>query len=352
MNFDPGNAQQELRERRRRTEESPEEWLEGIQARRRLRDNAQQRIAREEMDRRHDKIEEQWKNRWRFNVTVLICCAAVMLSWYATPISDIVADVWLAYGVDIEKDLELGQSLLSTRYFKTIEDATWSQMIQDAGENLVQGNPKLKDYPWGVYIVPSSSVNAHCYPNGSIFITSGLMRKIKPTSGELAALLAHEMSHVTYRHTQRRIQKLRVTNFFLHALGIIFAGMLPLGSPRIGERFWDDLERAIGLGEAGFSRRDENQADAGAWDLLADDQNAFSPYSLCTLFEKLQLYERSQRGWATNKSWSSTHPDTADRLKNLKAKWNQLSEQDRSHFEKASSHVFGGTLGGLDSSPE
>ena len=158
---------------------------------------------------------------------------------------------------------------------------------------------------------------SRCYGN------SPLLKQLKPSEGELAALLAHEIGHVICRHSQARIIQRQVVAMVLKALsyedddahnenfGEAVCGLL--------------LKSADWMGHQAFSRKDEYQADAVGWELLKPS-GLNNPQALQSILAKLwELHGR--RGGDT--SWESTHPGTLDRIEVLNRKWNDLPLKER-----------------------
>jgi predicted Zn-dependent protease len=63
---------------------------------------------------------------------------------------------------------------------------------------LNAGNSELKG-PWRFHLLDSDKINAFSLPGGLIFITRGLYQRIGRDNDQLAAIIAHEMSHIISR---------------------------------------------------------------------------------------------------------------------------------------------------------
>ncbi|HPC35407.1 MAG TPA: M48 family metalloprotease [Candidatus Marinimicrobia bacterium] len=72
--------------------------------------------------------------------------------------------------------------------------------------NIVLENTDMYDYPFKFYILKDSRPSAYAIPNGMIFVTSGLLEMLRDEA-ELAAILAHEISHVVQKHGVQEIAK-------------------------------------------------------------------------------------------------------------------------------------------------
>ena len=75
------------------------------------------------------------------------------------------------------------------------------------------------------FIVDDPSMNAFAVPGGYIFIHTGMIR-MADREGELAEVMAHEISHVYCRHMSKMMEKARVATVasLIGALGVIFLG--------------------------------------------------------------------------------------------------------------------------------
>jgi len=143
------------------------------------------------------------------------------------------------------------------------------------------------------------------------------------------------MGHVVNRHSQRRVQKVAIVNWFLWAMHYILSAMLDLDY-ELQKSLAEWLGSMAFYGEQGFSRRDEYQADAFAWDLLKNDKNDYTPKSLDSFFEKLDWLEKrliaadvDNQDTALLTAWGSTHPKTSDRIERFRSKWRGLSGFER-----------------------
>jgi Zn-dependent protease with chaperone function len=192
-------------------------------------------------------------------------------------------------------------------------------------------------------------------------VTSGLLRELNPTRGELAALLGHEMGHVLHRHSMAKIVKQLVLADVLEAVvgGFVSGPTTANTQSSFGRSLGSVLLRsAQWLANQKFSRQDEYQADAVAWELLLAS-DAYNPHSAISLLSKLEGEEErrhhdeaeaasnaaSSAGKTGNSSssggiagaiegWTATHPATSDRLKALQKKWSELPGEERQRLQK------------------
>lgn len=134
--------------------------------------------------------------------------------------------------------------------------------------------------------------NAWAVPGGFMAVHQGLLCAME-NGDQLAAVIAHEMSHVVYRHPTRNLIR---TLSFQVGLSLLFGG----GDPT--------ADTALVLGALHFSRVDEEAADAGALRILANAQVA--PAALAQAFARLQI---ASAGAPSRFRYLSSHPPIESR---------------------------------------
>lgn len=103
------------------------------------------------------------------------------------------------------------------------QDEAWSTYVQKIGDRLVKQSPEpSREYYF--YVVDEPSVNAFALPDAYIFVHRGLIGYLE-TEDQLAAVLGHEIAHVTRRHNRR----LTTRDWAGKAAGIIGALMTGRG---------------------------------------------------------------------------------------------------------------------------
>jgi predicted Zn-dependent protease len=165
----------------------------------------------------------------------------------------------------------------------------------------------VSDNPSQVYqitILNSPNVNAFALPGGYLYITRGLLA-LANDSAELAAVIAHEMAHVTANHGVLRQQK---------EAEVELAGRVV--SDVISDK--DAGRRALVRGKlrlAQFSRNQELQADAIG--IAAIGEAGFDPYAAAGFQETMAAYTafRNASGDGdTSLDFLATHPSTPQRI--------------------------------------
>ena len=161
------------------------------------------------------------------------------------------------------------------------------------------------DLPWSFEIADEATVNAFALPGGFIYLTRGIMAHFN-SEAEMAAVLGHEIGHVTARHSVNRMSKQQ-----LAAIGLGLGSVLS-----------EEVAQVRGLLGAGISvwflehsRDDERQADLlGVRYMLRED---YDPAEAIDVFRTLARLseEAGGRGVPT---WLSTHPTPESRIEELR----------------------------------
>ncbi|WP_197708063.1 M48 family metalloprotease [Hartmannibacter diazotrophicus] len=210
-------------------------------------------------------------------------------------------------------------------YGGTYDDAKAVQAVARIVGRLVEAT----DEPWRSYrvtILNSPTVNAFALPGGYVYVTRGLLALALDTS-EIAAVIAHEMAHVTARHAiarQERVEQAKLaTQVVQDVVHDPAAVKLALASTQ--------------LSLARFSQVQELQADEIGIRTLANA--GYDPFAAARFLKTMSAFS-AYRSAVPNESDStdflSSHPSTPERLSQALevAKVTGVSggEQDRSAY--------------------
>lgn len=214
-------------------------------------------------------------------------------------------------GIGPEEERVIGDSValeIVGRYGGLVRDAEITRRVNLVGRALAiySDRPGLH---WRFGVLDSDAINAFSAPDGYVFITRGLY-ELADTDDILAAVLAHEIAHLTERHALKIV-----------ARGEFLAGATSLAAARSSDvRKADQQLRQFNLGvgqittalfEKGFDPQTEYAADKIGRDLAIT--TGYAPGGL-----RLVLLRLQQRG-GDPKVFFSTHPPLDDRLKRLPA---------------------------------
>jgi predicted Zn-dependent protease len=123
--------------------------------------------------------------------------------------------------VSMDQEKRLGKQeaeKLETEFDVAPKADPLSAYVNEIGARIgEQNNPWDADFEFGV-IRDQTTVNAFSLPGGKIYITTGLLKKLD-NEGELAAVLAHEVAHVSRRHYARHLGRAMLMSWVRKFLG-------------------------------------------------------------------------------------------------------------------------------------
>lgn len=158
------------------------------------------------------------------------------------------------------------------------------------------------NWPWEVHVIDSPEMNAWCMPGGRIVVYSGLVKKLKLTDDELAAILGHEIAHALREHARERTSEALAANLTLDI------GAALLGLDRSG-RDLAGLLYQVGIGLP-FSRLHETEADRIGVELAA--RAGYDPYAAVRVWQKMARANKN-----APPEFLSTHPSAKTRMRDL-----------------------------------
>ena len=213
-------------------------------------------------------------------------------------------------GVSLDQEWQLGQQLAAQvqQQMRLVNDPQSLAYVREMGERIHRQTP-LADRPFNYYIVDDPSVNAFSLPGGHIYVNTGLIGATQK-SNELAAVMAHEISHVVARHAIQQMEKAQEIN----AIGSILLGQNPGALQQIAAQI------IAGGVMARFSRADEKQADDMGLQFMA--AAGYDPHGMLDMFQRLLALDASRPSAVAR--FFQDHPGTQDRINDITAKINSM----------------------------
>ena len=141
------------------------------------------------------------------------------------------------------------------RSARLYEDPVFSEYLNEVGQRLLKGRSELKELSFRFKVVKNPLLNAFSYPNGVVYVHTGLLAKMD-NEAQLAAVLAHEIVHVTHRHTLQAFRNMKNAAAFLTTLQVIGA---PAGLPGAGVFVLGAIGTLAAV--SGYSKGAEEEAD-------------------------------------------------------------------------------------------
>lgn len=206
---------------------------------------------------------------------------------------------------------------------------------------------EMPDLTFTFTVLNDEKVNAFALPGGYVYITRGLLA-IATDEAEMAGVLAHEIGHVTARHTAQRYSATKATNIGLQVLGVLgsVAG-LPTGA---GTLMSYGAQAAL----QSYSREHELEADQLGVRYLS--RAGYDPDAMTGFFYKLQAHTKLRADMAGQEDKSedfnimSTHPLTSERISEAKRRAAQANVTGRERGKAAFVERIDGMIFGQDQS--
>ena len=175
-----------------------------------------------------------------------------------------------------------------------------TRLLTEVTDRLVKASDR-PDQAYAVTLLDSPVVNAFALPNGRLYVTRGLVALASDTS-EVAAVLAHEMAHVTLNHATAR-SELELRSALVSR---VVADVL--NDPDTGAQLQHQSRFAL----ARFSREQELEADATGVRTLA--KAGYDPFAAGRFLTALNRSTALKAGGSTEPDMLATHPGTAERI--------------------------------------
>jgi len=206
-----------------------------------------------------------------------------------------------------DQDVQVGQqsAVQVEQQMPILNDGQVTDYVNRIGQRLAQ-NSGGPNFQYHFKVVNSSDINAFALPGGFIYINRGVLEN-SHNEGELAGVIAHEISHVALRHGTHQATKAYMAQTGLGILGGILTGGRGGGAA-------DIINAVGGLGLNAlflkYSRDLETQADVRGSQILA--ATGYSPQDMINFFRTLETVDTSKK---TN--FLSDHPAPPDRISRI-----------------------------------
>jgi hypothetical protein len=184
-----------------------------------------------------------------------------------------------------QQQIELGQKAVHEVYqqMPVLPDSDpVTKYIQALGQKLVAQAPGYH-WPYNFHVVNVADINAFALPGGSIFVNLGTIQAAS-NEAQLAAVMAHEISHVVLQHSICNYEKEKRVGLFA-GIGQIASGLI-LGDTALGALAVKGIGLTAGLSFLRMSRGAEEQADLEGVGILYD--TGYDPRAMPQFFETIQ----------------------------------------------------------------
>jgi len=272
-----------------------------------------------------------WRTRLRglSAAALALCCVPQAWAQRST-----LKPPWNMYSPDTDVKVGKQNAQILEKRLPLCNDPKVDAYLTNLGMKLVAKLPtRGVQYPWEFHCVNSKEINAFALPGGYVFINRGAI-EVADDEAQLAAVMAHELSHVALRHGTAQASKAQLMQGAAGIFGGIFGGST-------GGAL---LTQGVALGAGGlllrYSRSDETQADVLGTQALYDA--GYDPRAMAQFFERLQAETKGKNP----PQFLSDHPNPGNRVDRVDEEVDKLggvpqnAKRDSAEFEAIKREVL------------
>ena len=248
-----------------------------------------------------NRISNRFAARWAACVLALALVATPLATFAQTQIK------YHSNRYSTSDDVKVGRQAAAEaeQQFPLLRDSEVQSYVESVGQRLVAAIPPEFQHPEFRYyfrVINASDINAFALPGGPMYVNRGMIQAAH-SEGEMAGVMAHELSHVALRHGTAQATKAQKYGLLAGIAGI--AGSV-LGGGGLGQL----AAGSVGVYFLKFSREYETEADLLGARIMANA--GYDPRELANMFQTIQ-----QQGGGGGGGFLSDHPSPANRYQRI-----------------------------------
>src|SRR4051812_25411164 len=207
----------------------------------------------------------------------------------------------------VSEDVQLGRQAATEarQQLPVMRDDLVTSYVEGLGRRLVAAIPpelQHSEFHYTFEVVNVREINAFALPGGPMFVNRGMIEAAK-TEGEVAGVMAHELSHVILRHGTAQASK--ATKYEVGQVAGAILGAIVGGG--WGQLISQGTQFGLGAAFLRFSREFEQQADIEGSQIMA--RAGYDPQDMANMFKTIE-----KQGGAGGPQWLSDHPNPGNRV--------------------------------------
>lgn len=235
---------------------------------------------------------------------------------------------------------QYGQMTLSQlrNFGYTLDDPLLGSWLQSLGDRLGAASDRPQQ-GFTFFLLRQRQINAFATLGGYVAVNAGLVLAAD-NEDEVAAVVAHEIAHVTQSHVLRAVERAQRDSIpiLLAMIGAIAIAQ-KAGGPSGDNASMAALASAQGLliqRQIDYTRSNESEADRIGIRSLA--RSGYDPEAMADFFVKLQAVVRSNQGGDRERTpdYLQTHPVTTTRISEARERAEQLAKTGNGFTPRAS----------------
>jgi hypothetical protein len=208
------------------------------------------------------------------------------------------------------QDVELGRqaAVEVEQQLPMLREEAVTSFVASIGKRLVQSIPeefRHSEFQYSFQVVNVREINAFALPGGPMYVNRGMIAAAH-SQGEVAGVMAHELSHVALRHGTAQATK--ATKYEIGTLLGAVVGSIIGGN--VGSAVAQGTQFGLGTAFLRFSREFEREADLLGSHIMA--AAGYDPREMASMFKTIE-----KQAGSGGPQWLSDHPDPGDRSESI-----------------------------------
>jgi peptidase M48-like protein len=234
------------------------------------------------------------------------------------------------------EDVQLGVKAAAEarQQLPIMRDDEVTSYVEDIGHRLAAAIPpnlQHREFRYTFEVVNVREINAFALPGGPMFVNRGMIDAAH-TEGEVAGVMAHELSHVILRHGTAQASK--ATKYEVGTIAGAILGSIIGGG--LGQVISQGTQFGLGTAFLRFSREYEQQADLEGVQLMA--RAGYDPRDMAEMFRTIE-----RQGGSGGPQWLSDHPNPGNRIEYITREAQSVrvenAVRDTRAFDQVKSHL-------------
>jgi hypothetical protein len=222
----------------------------------------------------------------------------------------------------VADDVKLGRDAAAevTKELPLLNDQPLEDYVETIGRTLSAAIPpefQHREFRYTFDVVNQKEINAFALPGGPMFLNRGMIEAAN-SEGEVAGVMAHELSHVALRHGTAQAtkgQKFQIGSVLGQIAGAIVGGTA-------GSIISQGTQFGLGAAFLKYGREYESQADILGAQILA--RAGYDPREMANMFKTIE-----GEGGSRGPEWLSSHPNPGNRYAAINREAESLRVQGR-----------------------
>jgi hypothetical protein len=224
----------------------------------------------------------------------------------------------------LSDDVKLGRDAAAevVKELPMLNDQGLEEYVETIGRTLTAAIPsefQHREFRYTFDVVNQKEINAFALPGGPMFLNRGMIEAAK-SEGEVAGVMAHEISHVALRHGTAQAtkgQKFQIGSILGQIAGAIVGGTA-------GSIISQGSQFGLGAYFLKYGREYESQADILGAQMLA--RAGYDPREMANMFKTIE-----SEGGSRGPEWLSSHPNPGNRYAAINREAQSLPVQGRAN---------------------